>query len=316
MTDVRAMDDDAHRWPVLPALDGWYNTLNTLHMWTQVVGKIRLAQTPLVNHWWNVTLYVTCRGLSTSPMPYRDGRHFHVDFDFVDHQLHVGDTAGQRRSFALEPMSVADFYRQTVDVLEDLDLSVAIWPVPVEVETAIPFAEDTTHASYAPDAVHRFWCALLQAERVMTDFRADFLGKSSPVHFFWGAFDLAVTRFSGREAPPHPGGYPNVGDHVMQEAYSHEVHSAGLWPGAGLGEAAFYAYAYPEPEGFSAEAVQPDAAYYFDDLGEFVLPYEAVRTASDPDAALQAFLQSTYEAAADRAGWDRTALERSPVSAG
>lgn len=284
-------------------------------MWTQVVGKIRLAQTPLVNHWWNVTLYVTCQGLSTAPMPYGDGRQFHVDFDFVDHRLRVGDTAGHQRSLALEPMTVAEFYRRTMDLLEELDLNVDIWPVPVEVETAIPFAEDTTHASYEPDVVRRFWRALLQADRVMTDFRADFLGKSSPVHFFWGAFDLAMTRFSGREAPPHPGGYPNVGDHVMQEAYSHEVHSAGLWPGTGLGEAAFYAYAYPEPGGFSAQAVRPDAAYYVDDLGEFVLPYEAVRTAADPDATLRAFLQSTYEAAADLGHWDRAALERSAAPA-
>jgi hypothetical protein len=243
-------------------------------------------------------------------MPYGDGRHVHIDFDFVDHRLRVGDSAGHSRSFALAPMSVADFYRKTMDLLEAMDLAVDIWPVPVEVETAIPFAEDTTHTSYDPDATQRFWRALLHADRVMTAFRADFIGKSSPVHFFWGAFDLAVTRFSGREAPPHPGGYPNVGDHVMQEAYSHEVHSAGLWPGTGFGEAAFYAYAYPEPDGFAAHPVQPAAAYYLDELGEFVLPYEAVRSADDPDAALRTFLQSTYEAVADLAGWDRAALER------
>jgi len=297
-------------WPTLPAPDDWQDALDTLHMWTQVVGKVRLAQTPLINHWWNVTLDVTCRGLSTAPMPYGDGRHVHIDFDFVDHRLRVGDSAGHSRSFALAPMSVADFYRKTMDLLEAMDLAVDIWPVPVEVETAIPFAEDTTHTSYDPDATQRFWRALLHADHVMTAFRADFIGKSSPVHFFWGAFDLAVTRFSGREAPPHPGGYPNVGDHVMQEAYSHEVHSAGLWPGTGFGEAAFYAYAYPEPDGFAAHPVQPAAAYYLDELGEFVLPYEAVRSADDPDAALRTFLQSTYEAVADLAGWDRAALER------
>lgn len=296
-------------WPALPALDDWQHTLDTLHMWTQVVGKVRLAQTPLINHWWNVVLYVTCRGLSTSPMPHGT-RLFAIDFDFVEHRLYVEDADGNRRSFALQPMTVADFYRRTMTALDELDLAVDIWPVPVEVETAIPFAEDTSHASYDPDAVQRFWRALLQADRVMTDFRADFIGKTSPVHFFWGAFDLAVTRFSGRPAPPHPGGYPNVGDHVMQEAYSHEVHSAGFWPGAGLGEAAFYAYAYPEPDGFRAHPVEPDAATYHEALGEFVLPYDAVRTAADPDAALQAFLHSTYEAAADRADWDRGALER------
>jgi hypothetical protein len=302
-------------WPVLPALDDWQDTLDTLHMWTQIVGKVRLAQTPLINHWWNVVLYVTCQGLSTSPMPHGT-RLFTIDFDFIDHRLRVGDANGNSRSFALQPMTVADFYRRTMTALDELDLAVDIWPVPVEVETAIPFAEDTTHASYEPDTVQRFWRALLQADRVMTDFRADFIGKTSPVHFFWGAFDLAVTRFSGRTAPPHPGGYPNVGDHVMQEAYSHEVHSAGFWPGPGLGEAAFYAYAYPEPNGFRAHSVAPDAAYYHDTLGEFVLPYEAVRTATDPDATLRAFLQSTYEAAAEGADWNRSALERASAQAG
>jgi len=302
-------------WPALPALDDWQDTLDTIHMWTQVVGKVRLTQTPLINHWWNVALYVTCRGLSTSPMRHAT-RLFHIDFDFVEHRLFVDDADGNSRSFALQPMTVAEFYRRTMTALDELDLAVDIWPVPVEVETAIPFAEDTTHASYEPDAVQRFWRALLQADRVMTDVRADFIGKTSPVHFFWGAFDLAVTRFSGRPAPPHPGGYPNVGDHVMQEAYSHEVHSAGFWPGPGLGEPAFYAYAYPEPDGFRAYTTTPDAAYYHDTLGEFVLPYEAVRTATDPDSTLRAFLQSTYEAAAEGADWNRSALERASAQAG
>lgn len=297
-------------WPTLPPLDAWRPTLNTLHMWTQVVGKIRLAQTSIVNHWWNVTLYVTCRGLSTSPMPHGSHR-FYVDFDFLDHALHVGDDTGKHRSFPLEPMSVSTFYRRTMDAIEALDLPVDIWPVPVEVETAIPFEEDEKHASYDPDAARQFWQALTQADRVFTDYRSRYAGKTSPSHFFWGAFDLAVTRFSGRTAPQHPGGIPNVGDHVMHEAYSHECHSAGFWPGTGIGEAAFYAYSYPEPEGFSEHDVEPAEAYFHEDLGEWILPYEAVRGASDPDATLHAFLHSTYEAVADLAGWDRAALDRS-----
>ena len=300
-------------WPTLPPLGAWQDTLDTLHLWTQVVGKIRLAQTPRINHWWNATLYVTCRGLSTSPMPH-GARHFHIDFDFVEHALHVGDDTGARRSFALTPMSVAAFYRRVMYALDELGLAVDIWPVPVETETAVPFAEDTEHASYDAEAVERFWRALAQVDRVFTDFRARFVGKSSPSHFFWGAFDLAVTRFSGREAPQHPGGIPNVGDQVMHEAYSHELHSAGFWPGTGLGEAAVYAYAYPEPDGFAAQAVEPRAATYHEDLGEFVLPYAAVRAADDPDAALLAFLQSTYEATADHGNWDRAALEHSTGS--
>ena len=300
-------------WPTLPPLDAWQDTLDMLHLWTQVVGKIRLAQTPRINHWWNATLYVTCRGLSTSPMPH-GARHFHVDFDFVEHALHVGDDTGARRSFALTPMSVAAFYRRVMYALDELGLAVDIWPVPVETETAVPFAEDTEHASYDAEAVERFWRALAQVDRVFTDFRARFVGKSSPSHFFWGAFDLAVARFSGREAPQHPGGIPNVGDQVMHEAYSHELHSAGFWPGTGLGEAAVYAYAYPEPDGFAAQAVEPRAATYHEDLGEFVLPYAAVRAADDPDAALLAFLQSTYEATADHGDWDRAALEHSTGS--
>jgi hypothetical protein len=279
-------------------------------MWTQIVGKIRMAQTPLVNHWWNVTLSVTCRGLSTGPMPH-GARRFHVDVDFLDHALRIGDDRGASQSIPLEPMSVATFYEKAMGALREMDLAVDIWPVPVEVETAIPFEEDETHAHYDPDAAERFWRALAQADRVCTEFRSRYQGKTSPSHFFWGAFDLAVTRFSGREAPQHPGGIPNVGDHVMHEAYSHECHSAGLWPGTGYGAAAFYAYAYPTPDGFADYDVRPDAAHYLEGLGEFVLPYEAVRTADDPDAALLAFLQSTYEAAADLGDWDRDALERS-----
>ncbi|MEP0547783.1 MAG: DUF5996 family protein [Rhodothermales bacterium] len=296
-------------WPTLPPLADWQDTCSTLHLWTQVVGKVRLALGADLNHCWGVALYVTPRGLTTSAMPFATGS-VQIDFDFVDHALRVETSEGKRASFALEPMSVAAFYRRTMDALREVGVEVQIWPVPVELPEVIPFEDDTEHASYDADAVHVFWRALVQADRVFTDFRARFVGKSSPSHFFWGAFDLAVTRFSGRTAPQHPGGYPNIADRVMHEAYSHEVASAGFWPGSGLGEAAFYAYAYPTPDGFADRAVEPDAAYFYPDLGEFVLPYEAVRTAPDPDAALLAFLQSTYEAAADLADWDRAALER------
>lgn len=302
------MPDSA--WPELLPLDDWQDTCATVHLWTQIVGKVRLALGPRINHWWGIALYVTPRGLTTSAMPYPGGT-VQIDFDFVDHELHITTSTGEASSFGLEPMPVADFYRQAMDALRNVGVEVGIWPVPVELEEVTAFPDDTEHASYDADAVHAFHRALIQADRVFTDFRARFLGKSSPSHFFWGAFDLAVTRFSGRTAPPHPGGYPNVADWVMEEAYSHEVSSAGFWPGTGLGEAAFYAYAYPAPEGFAAASVRPGAAYYHHGLGEFVLPYEAVCTASDPDAALLAFLQSTYEAAADLAVWDRDALERS-----
>ena len=299
----------ASPWPTLPPLADWQDTSSTLHLWTQVVGKIRLALGADLNHWWGVALYVTPRGLTTSAMPFASGT-VRIDFDFIDHALRVETSEGKLEAFALEPMAVADFYRRTMDALREVGVEVGIWPVPVELPEVIPFEEDTEHASYDADAAHAFWRALVQADRVFTDFRTRFLGKSSPSHFFWGAFDLAVTRFSGRTAPKHPGGYPNIADRVMHEAYSHEVASAGFWPGSGLGEAAFYAYAYPTPDGFADRAVDPEAAYFYPDLGEFVLPYEAVRTADDPDATLLAFLQSTYEAAADLADWDRTALER------
>lgn len=299
---------DANLWPELPPLEDWQDTFDTLHMWVQIVGKVRLECGPWLNHSWGSALYVTTRGLTTSPVPHR-GRTFAIDFDFVSHALRVTTSEGEERSFALEPMAVADFYRKTMDALDSLGIEVEIFSRPVEVETATPFEEDTEHASYDADPVHRFWRALVQADRVMTDFRSRFIGKVSPVHFFWGAFDLAVTRFSGRDAPTHPGGAPNCADWVMEEAYSRELASVGFWPGAGLGEAAFYAYAYPQPDGFKDRPVQPDAAYFHDDLGEFILPYEAVQKAPDPDAALLAFLQSTYEAAADLASWDRAALE-------
>jgi hypothetical protein len=299
---------DRSAWPKLPSLDAWQDTVATVHMWTQVVGKVRLELGPWINHSWGSALYVTTRGLTTSPVPYGP-RTLAIDFDFVEHALRITTSDGAQRSFPLEPMTVADFHAQTMNALTDLDVEVEILARPVEVEHAIPFEEDLAHGSYDAAAVRSWWRALVQANRVFTGFRARFLGKTSPVHFFWGAFDLAVTRFSGRTAPKHPGGAPNCADWVMQEAYSHEVSSAGFWPGTGLGEAAFYAYAYPQPEGFAQRAVEPAAATWNEALGEFVLPYEAVRTAEDPDRALLAFLQSTYEAAADLAAWDRAALE-------
>ncbi len=309
MTTFRTGDAPA-AWPMLPPLEKWQDTCTTLHMWMQVVGKIRLELAPWINHSWGSTLYVTARGLTTSPIP--DGRRaFAIDFDFVDHVLRVTASDGAERSFGLEPMPVAEFYRKTMETLRSLGVEVEIFTRPVEVEEAVRFEDDDRHASYDADAVHHYWCALVQVDRVFTRFRARFIGKVSPVHFFWGAFDLAVTRFSGRTAPKHPGGAPNCADWVMEEAYSHELSSAGFWPGTGgLGEAAFYSYAYPEPEGYRSRTVMPEAAYFLEAMGEFVLPYEAVRTADDPDQALLAFLQSTYEAAADLARWDRAALEQ------
>jgi hypothetical protein len=279
-------------------------------MWTQVVGKVRLAMEPMINHWWQVPLYVSARGLTTSLM-HSGGQGLEVEFDFVEHILDLRRSDGQRREVALEPRSVASFYRATMTALEELDVHVKIVPRPVEVEVAIPFEEDEQHHSYDADAAQRFWLALVQAHRAMYEFRARFIGKASPVHFFWGAPDLAVTRFSGRPAPKHRGGVPNCPDWVQEMAYSHEVHSCGFWPG-GSEEGSFYAYAYPQPDGFAEWPVQPDAAYFDDRLGEFILPYRAVRAADNPDALLLAFFQSTYEAAADLAGWDRAALEIAP----
>ena len=299
-------------WPVLPPLEDWQDTRTTVHMWTQVVGKVRLELAPWLNHSWGSTLYVTTRGLTTSPIP-EQGRSFAIDFDFLDHALRITTSGGDERSFALEPMSVAEFYAKTMSALRELDIKVRILARPVEVAEAIPFEEDHEHKSYDPQRVQLFWRALVQAERVFTEFRARFIGKVSPVHFFWGGFDLAVTRFSGRTAPKHPGGVPNCADWVIQEAYSHQVSSAGFWAGNGLGgreEAAFYAYAYPQPAGFEKCAVEPEAAFFHSGLSEFVLPYEAVRTAKDPDQALLSFLQSTYEAAALLAEWNRPELER------
>lgn len=297
------------RWPAIP-LDAWSDTRDTLHLYTQVVGKVRLAHAPLTNHWWNATLYVTARGLTTSLIPHASGRTFQIDFDVIEHRLDVATTAGETRSLALADRSVADFHAAVMEMLDELGLTTPIWPVPVEIPGAIPFADDRVHARYDADAVSRFWRALVEIERVFAVFRARFVGKASPVHLFWGALDLAYTRFSGRTAPPHPGGAPNCGPHVMLEAYSHEVSSCGYWPGGPGDEGVFYAYAYPEPPGYRDTAIVPDGARWDDQLSEFVLPYELVRTATDPDAALLSFLQSTYEAAADAARWDRAALER------
>ena len=302
--------DAQNRWPVLPPLADWQDTFTTLHMWIQIAGKVRLTLSPFINHSWGSALYVTTRGLTTSLIPYGRGT-FAIDFDFVASALQITTSGGDMRSFALTPMSVADFYRKTMQALEELGISVEIYARPVEVVEAIPFAEDITHASYDAAAVRRYWSALVIVSQIFTEFRARFIGKDSPVHLFWGAFDLAVTRFSGRTAPKHPGGAPHCPDWVLEEAYSHEVSSAGFWAGAGLGEAAFYSYAYPSPAGFSRSRVLPEAAYFHETLGEFILPYEAVRTAADPAQALLSFLQTTYEAAATLSAWDRSALERS-----
>ncbi len=295
-------------WPELPYA-AWRNTYETLHLWTQIVGKIRLARTPWLNHSWHVVLYVTARGLTTSPIP--DGaRTFQIDFDFIDHVLLIASSDGAQRQFPLASQSVASFYAAVTAALADLRIRVTIDEMPNELPEPICFSQDRQHASYDPDAVRRFLQVLVNADRVFKQFRTSFLGKASPVHFFWGSFDLAVTRFSGRRAPRHPGGVPHLPDDVCWEAYSHEESSAGFWPGGGaIDYPAFYSYAYPEPDGFRTTRVRPDAAFFSQDLGEFILPYDAVRTAARPDDALLEFLQSTYDAAANAAKWDRDALE-------
>lgn len=295
-------------WPEL-AWTAWRDTCVTLQLWTQIVGKIRMALMPKLNHTWHVTLYVTCRGLTTSPMPYGT-RVLQIDFDFVDHLLVMQLNDGSRETIPLKPMSVATFYREVMRRLELLRVPVRIWPVPCEVASPIRFEEDETHAAYDPEYAWRFWQALVQADRVFTEFRSRFIGKVSPVHYFWGAMDLAVTRFSGRLAPEHPS-TPGLPDRVVHDAYSHDVSSAGLWPGGeSFQEAMFYSYAYPQPPGYERAKVLPAAASFNKAMGEFVLPYDAVRTAADPDAMLLDFLQTTYEAAANLGRWDREALER------
>jgi Family of unknown function (DUF5996) len=294
------------RWPEL-TLSTWADTRDTVHMWLQIVGKVRLALEPPANHWWQVPLYVSARGLTTSLMHARD-RALEIEFDFIDHELVIRTTGGDRRTIALTARSVASFYHETMQALDDLGVGVHIVARPNEIPRAIPFAEDVEHHSYDPDAIQRYWRALVEADRLFDVFRGRFIGKASPVHFFWGGPDLAVTRFSGRRAPPHPGGVPNCPDWVMLDAYSHDVSSCGFWPG-GSDEGSFYAYAYPEPAGFAEWAAVPAAAYYDAGLGEFILPYRSARTVQDPDALVLSFLQSTYEAAAVLGGWDRDALE-------
>jgi len=294
-------------WPTLP-LASWQDTCETLHMWTQVVGKVRLALTPLVNHWWNVPLYVTARGLTTSRIPY-EARAFELRFDFLAHQLVLETSEGTVKTLALRPQSVADFYRKCMDLLRSAGIEVRIWKMPVEVPNPIPFDQDTAHASYDAEKVEKFWRILLSVAAVFQEFRSEFIGKVSPVHFFWGSFDLAVTRFSGRRAPERPGA-----DAITREAYSHEVSSVGFWPGSANGpDAAFYSYAAPAPEGFGAAPVRPAAARFDASLGEFLLMYDDVRASASPSGDLLAFCRSTYEAAAQLAKWDRASLERTAL---
>jgi len=300
-------------WPKL-TLDEWAPTQTTLHRWTQIVGKTRLALAPMQNHWWQVVLYVTERGLTTSPIPY-DRRTFDVSFDFNDHVLIARTSDGDSDVLELPGLSVGDFYSRYLAMLRTLGIEIRIMHVPMELMDTTSFVDDRTHASYDPDAVHRCWQILLQSDRVLKRFRARFIGKSSPSHFWWGGFDLACTRFSGRPAPLHPGGIPNCPDWVTTEAYSHECISAGWWPGmmgSPVAEPAFYAYSYPEPAGCDVAPVRPKAAYYHPVMREWILPYESVRSSPDPEGALLEFLESTYEAAANLAKWDRKALERPP----
>jgi hypothetical protein len=303
------MDRDAFRaWPELPYA-AWKDACATLQLWTQIVGKVRLALTPWINHSWHVTLRVTARGLGT-PLISAQGRDFQIEFDFIDHILWLRVSDGHRRQLMLKPMPVAEFYGDLLHLFSELGIVVRINRMPNEIAEAVPFDRDLTHAAYDRDHANRFWRILLRSHAVLSHFRSGFLGKVSPVQFFWGSFDLAVTRFSGRRAPMHPGGVPHLPDAVVREAYSHEVSSAGFWPGGGLiDEAAFYSYAYPPPAGFATSAVRPAQAFFHRELGEFILPYDAVRTALDPDATLMEFLQSTYVAAAEEGRWDRAALE-------
>jgi hypothetical protein len=301
------MSDSTPAWPDLP-YPSWRATAATLQLWTQIVGKVRLAFTPWVNHSWQVPLYVTARGLGTSPIPIGQ-ESLEIEFDFIDHRLAARTSRGEMRAFPLAPQSVAEFYARIGEELEALGVAVTINEMPNEVAHPIRLSQDRTHAAYDAAAAHRFWRALAQADRVFKRFRSGFLGKASPVHFFWGSFDLAVTRFSGRAAPPHPGGVPGLPDAVTREAYSHEVSSAGFWPGNdAFPQAAFYSYAYPEPAGFRDRPVTAGASFDTT-LGEFILPYDAVRAAADPDALLLDFLSTTYAAAAEAGGWDRAALE-------
>ena len=294
-------------WPALP-LESWKDTCSTLHMWSQIVGKVRLALTPLVNHWWNVPLYVNARGLTTSAIPYRNAA-FEIWFDFIDHQLVLQTSCGSRKTLPLAPRTVADFHQEFMGMLRSSGIEVRIWRMPVEIPNPIPFDKDRVHASYDPEAVQKFWRILLSVQDVFDEFRSRFIGKCSPVHFFWGSFDLAVTRFSGRRAPARPGA-----DHITQEAYSHEVSSVGFWPGSGsITGPAFYSYAAPEPEAFRNAPLQPESAHYDTQISEFILMYDDVRSTASPGATLLEFCQSTYQAGATLAKWDRDALERQPA---
>jgi hypothetical protein len=308
---IRAMSNLADRPECWPALPAWEDTRATLHMWMQIVGKVRLALTPLINHWWNVPLYVTARGLTTSRISYGDAA-FELWFDFIQHQLCLETSNGLVKKLPLAPRSVADFYQETMEMLRSAGIDVKIWHMPVEIPDPIPFDQDRVHASYDAEAVERFWRVLLSVDAALTRFRADYVGKSSPVHFFWGSMDLAVSRFSGRRAPERPGA-----DAMTREAYSHEVSSVGFWPGGGeVAGAAFYSYSVPEPQGFKEAAVRPSAAFYHKGLGEFLLMYDDVRGADSPSAAVLDFCHSTYEAGATLGNWDRAALERSAASPG
>lgn len=296
-------------WPAL-VLEEWQDTYATVHMWTQIVGKIRLKQTPLINHWWNCPLYISPRGLTTSAMPYQD-RVFEIEFDFIDHKLLIECSDGPTKMLALRPESVADFYERLMAALEGLGMDIRVWPMPVEIQNPIRFDDDDTHASYDDEYANRFWRALVSMDEVFKEFRARFIGKCSPVHFWWGSFDHAVTRFSGRPAPPREGA-----DRITLEAYSHECISHGFWPGGNGAEAAFYSYTAPEPAGLDKSAIEPGAAFYSQQMKEFLLPYDAVRKSPSPETALMDFLQSTYEAGANLAKWDRAALERQELGRG
>jgi Family of unknown function (DUF5996) len=305
---------ESERWPALPLAE-WRQTRDTLQLWTQIIGKVRMANTAVLNHWWNVPLYVSATGLTTSLIPHPSGDGFQADFDLHTHKLELVTSAGRRRSIPLESGPIAAFYAEVMQHLNDLGVGTSIWPMPVEIDDAISMDTDTAHRTYDPDQAYRFWRALVQIARVSEQFRARFVGKSSPVHLFWGALDLATTRFSGRPAPAHPGGAPHCGPHVMIEAYSHQVSSLGYWPG-GAAEGLFYSYAYPQPDGFRDTTIRPPAASWNDELAEFILPYEHVRSADNPDRMLLEFAQTTYEAAAVTASWDRTSLERTPPAGG
>jgi hypothetical protein len=302
------VNDTFQVWPALPFAE-WKDTAITLHMWTQIVGKIRMTLSPWTNHSWHVTLYVTSRGLTTSPIPH--GSHtFEIQFDFIDHQLLMHKSDGARQTIALKPQSVAQFYRLVMKALADLELPVTINTTPNEIENPIPFDQDEEHRSYDREYANRFWRVLVQSDRVFKEFRSRFCGKCSPVHFFWGSFDLAVTRFSGRPAPPHPGGVPHLPDEITREAYSHEESSLGFWPGNAVAPTpVFYSYAYPPPPGFAETKIQPDAAFYETKLREFMLPYDTVRATEKPDKILLEFAQSAYDAASTLGKWDRPALE-------